>query len=163
MTIRERILQQLQNDIIKITSANGYAHNAPEPFNNLRALDDASVYPVISVLLGTEESELTEYGLESTLKVYIVTRFKVDTDVNRSGLLTNEGELWFRDYERLFRRPVSSNVNINHISELWSIDEAEGGVENYYISAKEPFADDTKENIQTALIELTISLINLNS
>lgn len=163
MTIRERILQQLIDDILKIKITDGYVHNAPLPYNNLNAIDNISVLPAISVVLGNEESTVTESGLETILKAYIITKFRTDTDIVKEGLSTNECEKWFRDYENLFRRPVNTNIDINHISELWSLDEIEGGVEHYYISSKEPFADDTKDNIQTALVELTISIINLNT
>lgn len=163
MTIREKILQTIIDDVSKITIANGYVHDAPQPCKNLKALDDSAIYPVISIVLGNEQSELTEAGLETILKAHLLTKFKVSTDIASEGLVTNEAELWFRDYETLFRRPVNANVDISKISELWNIDEAEGGVENYFISAKDPFVDDTKDNIQTVLIELTISLINLNS
>lgn len=165
MTIREQILQQLVLDLAKITPDNGYVHNVSSAivFNNMNALDDASALPVISVTLGAEVSELTESGLETFLKAVIITRFKTDTDINKSGLVTNEAELWFRDYEDLFRRPTNPEININSISGLWYIDSPQGGVEHYFISGKDPFGDDTKENRQTVLIELTISIINTNS
>lgn len=163
MTIREQILQQLLDDISKINISNGYVHNAPVPFNNLNALDDTSILPVISVVLGSEESELNESGLETTLKALIFTRFNTATDILKSGLVTDEGELWFRDFESLFRRPVNPQVNINNISWLWNVDSDEGGVDHYYISSKDPFADDVKDNRQTILVELTISIINLNT
>lgn len=163
MTIREQILQQLLDDISKIRVTNGYVHDAPVPFNNLNALDDTPVLPVISVVLGAEESELTESGLETILRALIFTRFNTNTDILKSGLVTDEAEQWFRDYENLFRRPVNTNVNIEAISALWNIDSEEGGVDHYFISSKEPFADDLKDNRQTVLVELTISIINLNT
>ncbi len=163
MTIREQILQQLIEDISKITTSNGYVHDAPEPFNNLYAIDDASLLPVISVVLGTEENEVTETGIETNLKALIITRFKTDNDILKSGLVTDEAELWFRDYENLFRRPTNVNISINHISGLWNIDSEEGGVDHYFISSKDPYADDLKDNRQTILVELTISIINLNT
>jgi hypothetical protein len=163
MSIREIILEQLLDDINKVKTANGYVHDAPAPFNNLNALDDASVLPVISVVLGTEESELTEAGLETNLKAIIITRFKVDTDINKTGLVTSEAESWFSDYEKLFRRPVNPDVNLNIISGLWDVDSEAGGVDYYYISSKDPFADDLKDNRQTILVELTISIINNNT
>lgn len=165
MTIREKILEQLKTDLFKITTANGFVHNVSESmvYTSLNAVDDASVLPVISVVLGAEESEMTETGLETQLRVLLITRFQTDTDINKSGIVTGEAELWFRDFESLFRRPTHPEVNINHISGLWNIDEPEGGVEYYYISGKDPFADDLKDNRQTILTELTISIINLNS
>jgi len=163
MTIREQILQQLIYDIEKIRISNDYVHDAPLAYNNLNALDDASILPVISVVLGSEENELTEAGIETTLKALIITRFKTDTDILKSGLVTDEGELWFRDYENLFRRPTNPDINTSHISGLWNVDSGEGGVDYYYISSKDPYADDIKDNRQTILVELTISIINLNT
>lgn len=165
MTIREKILEQLKTDLLKITTANGYVHNVSDSmiFTSLNAVDDASILPVISVVPGAEESEMTETGLETLLKVLLITRFQTDTDINKTGIVSDEAELWFRDFETLFCRPTQPDVNINHISGLWNIDEPEGGVEYYFISGKDPFADDLKDNRQTILTELTISIINLNS
>lgn len=165
MTIREKIIEQLKTDLLKITSENGYLHNVTGSmvFTNLNAVDDTSVLPVISLVPGAEESEMTETGLETQLRVLLITRFQTDTDINKSGIASGEAELWFRDFESLFRRPTHPGINLNHISGLWNIDETEGGVEYYYISGKDPFADDLKDNRQTILTELTISIINLNS
>lgn len=165
MTIRESILEQLIADIYKINISNGYVHNVEENtvYNNLYALDDVSVLPVISLVLAEESSELIEAGLETTIKANIFTRFKTSTDITKAGIVTDEAELWFRDYEDLFRKPTYSEVNINNICGLWNVDTENGGVDYYYISAKEPFADDTKDNIQTIKIELTIITINTNA
>lgn len=165
MTIREKILEQLALDLVKVTTVNGYQHNITSSmiYNNLQALDDHSVLPVISFVLGADSSQLVETGLETEIKAYIITRFQTATDITKSGLVTDEAELWFRDYEDLFRRPTNPNVNISNISGLWNIDETEGGVEYYFISGKDPITDDTKDNRQTIILELTISVINLNS
>lgn len=150
--MRNIILNTLINDIQRITVANGYVHDAPEASKYYETLDDVSAQPHINVFCGTEQSEPVETGLETTLKVNILTHIQVNTDINKAGILTEEIESWIADYRRFFTFPSAKDTDASKICTLWST----AGITNYFISSIEPYFD-RSDNRHTVFAELTVN------
>jgi hypothetical protein len=101
-----------------------------------------------------EQSFLIEPGLETTLKVNILTHVQVDTDLNKEGLLTNEIENWLEDYRSFFTFPSTKDAMLQRFA-LWA-----AGVTYYYISGIEPYYD-RNDNRYTIFVELTVNLLQI--
>jgi hypothetical protein len=154
--MRNEILNHIISDISRIRISNGYNHDAPEADKYFFTADDVSVAPRISARCDSQYSTPTEAGLDTTLKLSIITHIAINNDIGKSGKMTEEAEKWIEDYEKLFSHPSAVNADPAKISTLWSI----GGVSHYYISAVEPFTD-RNENRHTLNIELTVNYLTL--
>lgn len=159
MTIRENIRAKIETDFAKMTVANGYVHElaAADIFTSLQGLEKDGTS--VTIELGADQGEMNEAGIETNLKVYIYCKFRVDTDIGKIGTLSDEAEIWFRDLDRMFMRPTNPSYVKSKMSDLWEVD----GVDYYFISLRDPIADNTKENIGIVGIELTIFYINGNA
>jgi hypothetical protein len=154
--MRNEILNNIISDISRIKISNGYNHDAPEAAKYFFTADDVSIAPKISAACDSQFSTPTEAGLDTTLKLSIVTHVSVNSDIDKSGRMTEEIEKWVQDYEKLFSHPSAINADPSKISTLWSV----GGVSYYYISAVEPFKD-RNENRHTLNIELTVNYLTI--
>jgi len=140
----------------RITEANGYKHNAPEASKYYNVLDDVSVAPHINIYCGAEQIIPIEPGLETTLKVIILTHVQVNTDLNKEGLLTDEIESWIEDYRSFFTFPSTRDADASKICTLWSV----AGVTHYYMSSIEPYYD-RNDNRHTIFTELTVNYLQI--
>lgn len=154
--MRNIILNTIINDIPRITTANGYKHNAPEASKYYQVLDDISIPPHINIYCGAERSLAVEPGLETTLNVIILTHVQVNNDVNKEGILSDEIENWIEDYKSFFTFPSAKDTEASKICSLWSV----AGVTSYYISSIEPYYD-RNDNRHTVFVELTVNFIQI--
>jgi hypothetical protein len=116
--------------------------------------DDVSAPPHINIYCGTQQNTPVESGLESTLKINILTHIQTGTDVKKEGILTNEIEDWIFDYWMFFTHPSCEGSDASRTSTLWDVE----GVTYYYVSAAEPYYD-RNENRHTLFVELTVSIV----
>ena len=154
--MRQQILNSIISDLTRLTIANGYKHNAPAATLYYSKLDDISIAPHINIFCGSEQNTPVESGLESTLKVNILTHIQADTDVNKEGILTNDIENWIYDYWTFFTHPSCEGSDASKTSTLWNVES----VTYYYISAVEPYYD-KNDNRHTLFVELTITLLRV--
>lgn len=155
--MRQIILNTIITDLARLNKANGYSHDAPAASKYYSALDDVSVPPGVNVYCSSQQNTPVESGLESTLKINILTHLQTDTDVNKEGLMTDEIESWIYDYWKFFTHPSCAGSDSSKTSTLWNVD----GVTYYYISAVEPYYD-RNDNRQTLMVELTVEAIIRN-
>ena len=152
--MRQQILNSIITDLTRLTIANGYRHNAPPASLYFSKLDDISITPHINIYCGSEQNTPVEAGIESTLKINILTHIQVNTDAKKEGILTNDIENWIYDYWTFFTHPSCEGSDVSKISTLWNIE----GVTYYYISAVEPYYD-KNDNRQTLMVELIVTLV----
>lgn len=152
--MRNLLLNTIISDISRITTANGYNHDAPAASKYYSTIDDASITPRVVIQCASQFSTPTEAGLDTTVKININTHISVNSDVDKSGKLSNESEKWIEDFTKFFTHPSCSGADTAKISTLWNLN----GIEYYYISAIEPY-NERNDNRHTVFIELTISLI----
>ncbi|HEY3251258.1 MAG TPA: hypothetical protein VGK25_09080 [Ignavibacteria bacterium] len=154
--MRNTILNTIITDIPRITIANGYKHDAPEASKYFSTLDDISSAPHINIYCGAQQSLPMEPGLETILKVNILTHAQVNTDINKEGLLTSDVESWLEDYIKFFTYPSTAEAEESKICTLWSV----AGVTYYFISAIEPYYD-RNDNRHTIFVELTVNFLQI--
>ena len=152
MTKRVEIYDALKNDLLKISAANGFAHDIKHVFPLMKTIDEVNEFPAVAAFMGEEnvKSELEDRNLfESALDIILLTHIETMQDTGSEGAFTNEAESWVEDYRKL----IASDDPALGCS-LYNIE----GVRNYYISRVEPYYD-RRDNKQTLLMIITVQYI----
>lgn len=141
-SFREEIISKLKTGLLDISTTNGYATTIKEASSKIMGINDAAQLPSAHFWFGGEGADVDnedpryeQLELELNLVVFI----EVNTDISKSGLLTDQAEKIIKDISKYFYRDES--INSSKVSQLHTIKTDNSRMNYLVISQRTPYLD----------------------